>query len=146
MATRLADRLGKAGFLGAALLLAACASPGGGRDAALSSQMASAPANVPARPAPELKPAPSASMLIGLDTYALREAFGSPEFQRAEPGAEIWRYAGDGCSLFVYLYEDDSATLKTTFVEARAAAGGSVPADPCIDSISRAHQLSAAGY
>jgi hypothetical protein len=76
----------------------------------------------------------------------LRDQFGTPEFQRSEPGAEVWRYGGKACSLFVYLYEDDSSTLRTAFVEARADTGGELPATPCIADISRQHQLSALGY
>ncbi len=121
--------------MGAAL--AACAG-GGNLGSSLSPQTVSAPG----RSAPTLAPAPHANSLIGLDAYGLREAFGSPEFQRNEAHAEIWRYAGDGCTLFVYLYEDESDTMRTSFVEARAAAGGELPVDPCVAGVNRAHQLS----
>ena len=127
-------------------LLAACASPGVGMRSSLDPQSISAPATTPVRPTPQLAPAPRADALIGLDVYGLRGAFGSPDFQRYEPGAEVWRYGGEGCSLFVYFYEDDSATMRTAFVEARAEAGGALPIDPCIANISRSHQLSQRGY
>jgi len=127
-------------------LLAACASPGMGLRSSLDPQSISAPSTAPARPMPQLAPAPRADALIGLDVYGLRGAFGSPDFQRYEPGAEVWRYGGEGCSLFVYFYEDDSATMRTAFVEARAEAGGALPIDPCIANISRTHQLSQRGY
>lgn len=122
--------------MGAAL--AACAGGGSNFGSSLSPQSASAPGRTP----PTLNPAPPAASLIGLDAYGLREAFGSPEFQRSETHAEVWRYAGDGCTLFIYLYEDESETLRTSFVEARAEAGGELPIDPCIAGVNRAHQLS----
>ena len=125
--------------MGAAL--AACAG-GGNLGSSLSPQTVSAPV----RSAPTLTPAPRADSLIGLDAYGLREAFGSPEFQRSEAHAEIWRYAGEGCTLFVYLYEDESDTMRTSFVEARAAAGGELPVDPCVAGVNRAHQLSSYRY
>ena len=127
-------------------LLAACASPGMGLRSSLDPQSISASSTAPVRPMQQLAPAPKADTLIGLDVYGLRGAFGSPDFQRYEPGAEVWRYGGEGCSLFVYFYEDDSATMRTAFVEARAEAGGALPTDPCIANISRTHQLSQRGY
>ncbi|MCR9242499.1 MAG: hypothetical protein NXH87_14065 [Rhodobiaceae bacterium] len=125
--------------MGAAL--AACAG-GGNLGSSLSPQTVSAPV----RSTPTLTAAPRADSLIGLDAYGLREAFGSPEFQRNEAHAEIWRYAGEGCTLFVYLYEDESDTMRTSFVEARAAAGGELPVDPCVAGVNRAHQLSSYRY
>jgi len=125
--------------MGAAL--AACAG-GGNLGSSLSPQTVSAPV----RSAPTLTPAPRADSLIGLDAYGLRQAFGSPEFQRNEAHAEIWRYAGEGCTLFVYLYEDESDTMRTSFVEARAEAGGELPVDPCVAGVNRAHQLSSYRY
>jgi len=122
--------------------LAACVAPGGNFGSSLSPQSVSAPV----RSAPTLQPAPRTESLIGLDTYGLRDVFGSPEFQRNDKNAEIWRYAGEGCMLFVYLYEDESKTLRTTFVEARAEAGGELPVDPCVVDVNRAHQLSAYRY
>ena len=133
-------------IIGSAFLLGACASGGGGMSSSLSPQTISAPSTQPIRPAPQLAPPPRAETLIGLDAYGLRGQFGSPDFQRSEPGAEVWRYGGDACSLFVYMYEDESNTLRTAFVEARAEAGGELPKAPCIADISRQHQLSALGY
>jgi len=129
-----------------AFLLGACASGGGGFSSSLSPQSISAPSTQPVRPTPQLAPPPRAETLIGLDAYGLRGQFGSPDFQRSEPGAEVWRYGGDACSLFFYMYEDESNTLRTAFVEARAEAGGELPKAPCIADISRQHQLSALGY
>ncbi len=130
---------------GLAGVLAACASgaPGGaGLRSSLEPQRVAAPSIEPLRLAPTLTRAPRADALIGLDVYGLRGVFGSPEFQRYEPGAEIWRYGEGTCSLFVYLYEDESATMRTAFVEARADAGGELALQPCVAAISRAHQLS----
>jgi len=133
-------------IIGSAFLLGACASGGGGMSSSLSPQTISAPSTHAVRPAPQLAPPPRAETLIGLDAYGLRGQFGSPDFQRSEPGAEVWRYGGDACSLFIYMYEDESNTLRTAFVEARAEAGGELPKAPCIADISRQHQLSALGY
>ncbi len=130
------------GVLAMGLALAACAGQGGNLGSSLMPQTVSAPV----RSEPTLKPAPTAATLIGLDAYGLRDAFGSPEFQRNEAHAEIWRYAGEGCTLFVYLYEDESDTLRASFIEARASAGGELPVDPCVAGVNRAHQLSSYRY
>ncbi len=129
-------------ILALGIALSACAGSGSNFGSSLSPQNVSAPV----RPAPTLKPAPRVDSLIGLDAYGLREAFGSPEFQRNDAHAEIWRYAGEGCTLFVYLYEDESETMRASFIEARAEAGGELPADPCVADVNRAHQLSAYRY
>ena len=133
-------------FLGVGLFLSACAAGSGGFGSTIAPQSVSAPASQPLRPPPQLAPPPRAETLIGLDVYGLRNEFGSPAFQRSEPGAEVWRYDGKACALFIYLYEDEAVTLRTAFVEARAHAGGEVSTAPCIADISREHQLSAQGY
>ncbi len=126
--------------------LAACAGPGGNSGGNFGSSLSPQTVSAPVRSAPTLKPTPSTQSLIGLDTYGLRDVFGTPEFQRNEKDAEVWRYAGEGCTLFVYLYQDESETLRTAFIEARAAAGGELPVDPCVAGVNRAHQLSAYRY
>ncbi len=129
-------------FLAMGVMLAACAGSGANMGASLSPQTVSAPGRTP----PALKPAPSAGSLIGLDAYGLRDAFGSPDFQRNDAHAEIWRYAGDGCTLFVYLYEDESDIMRASFIEARAREGGELPVDPCVADVNRDHQLSSFRY
>ena len=123
-------------------VLAACAGGGANMGSSLSPQTVSAPGRTP----PALEPAPSVGSLIGLDAYGLRDAFGSPDFQRNEAHAEIWRYAGEGCTLFVYLYEDESDIMRASFIEARAREGGELPVDPCVADVNRTHQLSSYRY
>ena len=100
----------------------------------------------PSAPAPVLKPFPRAENLIGLDEAAMIKTLGTPVFQREEPGAEIWRYAGDACTLFVYFYEDEMDILRAAYIDARAATGGDTQADGCIATVSKAYQLSAQRY
>lgn len=66
--------------------------------------------------------------LVGVAPDALTARLGVPAFRRQEPAAEVWQYAGEGCSLFVYFYRTDAGILASSYVDARARAGG--PADP----------------
>lgn len=66
--------------------------------------------------------------LVGVVPDALTARLGVPAFRRQEPAAEVWQYAGEGCSLFVYFYTTDAGGLLSSYVDARARAGG--PADP----------------
>lgn len=66
--------------------------------------------------------------LVGVAPDALTARLGVPAFRRQEPAAEVWQYAGEGCNLFVYFYTTDAGGLASSYVDARARAGG--PADP----------------
>lgn len=80
-----------------ALALAACAS-GGGR--------------LPSGPPPG-EPAGYA----GIDSAQLRVAMGNPVFTRKETGGiEMWRYDGQGCKAFFFLYPK-GASLSVQHVE-----------------------------
>ncbi len=96
------SRLRPTGFLGGAMLLAACA--------------ASTPP-----PAPEIVPTPSVpaagplSMLpelparvtlVGTGVAELERMLGRPALRRREPPAEYWRYSFTGCTLDVFLFRD----------------------------------------
>jgi hypothetical protein len=52
------------------------------------------------------KPEPQPSSLIGVRKGDLIARFGAPGLFRREPPAELWQFAGDGCVLLVYLYEN----------------------------------------
>ena len=81
-----------------ALVLAACA--GGG-----ATRLPSAP------------PAGEPAGYAGIDSGQLRMAMGNPVFARKEgQGIEMWRYDGQGCKAFFFLYPD-GASLSVRHVE-----------------------------
>jgi len=68
----------------------------------------------PPKPEPELLP----SSLIGAGKGDLIARLGVPGLLRREPPAEFWQFAGDGCVLHVYLYENTADRLyQVTHVE-----------------------------
>lgn len=112
-------------YLGAvALVLSACASGGGSSGVGMSSRdLASV------EPSRQIGKGPlTPQSLLGVAPEALSARLGEPAFRRAEPQAEVWQYAGEGCSLFIYFYKTDAGALASSFVDARKTLGG--PADP----------------
>ncbi|NOT40215.1 MAG: hypothetical protein HOP13_06965 [Alphaproteobacteria bacterium] len=76
-----------------------------------------------ASPAPSIAPASNAG-LAGMTSDALRAAWGEPSLKRAETGAEMWQYGGQGtCTLLVYFYASASSVMTVTHAE--AVPGGS---------------------
>ncbi len=75
---------------------------------ALLSACASRPAG-PLVPLPPPPPSREPTGLIGLSARDVRGQFGTPAFVRKENGAEMWRYDGANCRLFVFLYADGGA-------------------------------------
>ncbi|MDE2135546.1 MAG: hypothetical protein KGM97_02050 [Alphaproteobacteria bacterium] len=74
----------------------------------LLSACASRPAS-PTVPLPPPPPPREPAGLIGLSARDVRGLFGTPAFVRKENGAEMWRYDGADCRLFVFLYADGGA-------------------------------------
>lgn len=80
-----------------ALVLAACAG-GGGK-------------------LPDAPPAGEPAGYAGIDSSQLRVAMGNPVFTRKESaGIEMWRYDGQGCKAFFFLYPKGAA-LSVQHVE-----------------------------
>jgi len=60
-----------------------------------------------------LPPAPppgEPAAIVGMDTTALKTAFGSPAFVRKDGTAETWRYDGASCKAFFFFYPNAGAT------------------------------------
>ena len=109
--------------VGLALLVAACVAPQGGNQ------------TVPAvRSAPALPP-PSTDDLLGGQAGTVRAKLGAPDFVRSEPGAEIWRYAGRSCQLFVFFYETADRSLTAAHIDARASNGGTANVAACLGEV-----------
>jgi hypothetical protein len=69
------------------------------------------------------------------DAQSLRARYGAPDFVRQESGSELWRYDGDKCAVFFFLYRDGDA-LKVRYSETLPR-GMMMPADPaCVESLS----------
>ncbi|HLI10136.1 MAG TPA: hypothetical protein VKY65_00935 [Alphaproteobacteria bacterium] len=90
------------------------------------SQLAALP---PAAPAPTAPPAtesaaaagaagPSLAQLKGLTAGELKRVLGTPTLLRRDGPAQLWQYAGTGCVLHVYLY-DDGGTFRVAYSEVR---------------------------
>jgi len=79
----------------------------------------------PAVAPPSAANAPTANNgLVGMSGDALRAAWGEPSLKRAETGAEMWQYGGQGnCTLLVYLYSHAAGVMTVTHAE--AVPGGS---------------------
>lgn len=73
--------------------------------------------------------------LVGVAPDALAARLGVPAFRRREPAAEVWQYAGEGCSLFVYFYKTDAGVLASSYVDARARTGGAADPAACLAEV-----------
>lgn len=73
--------------------------------------------------------------LLGVAPDGLAARLGAPAFRRVERGAEVWQYAGAGCSLFVYFYKTDAGALASSHVDARARAGGAADPAACLAEV-----------
>jgi|GEM_PF-3344904 hypothetical protein len=66
---------------------------------------------------PDAPPAGEPAGYAGIDSAQLRVAMGTPAFTRKESaGIEMWRYDGQGCKAFFFLYPK-GATLSVQHVE-----------------------------
>ena len=99
---------------------------------------AAAPAPIPM----SMTPPPSASV-PPTDALTLRAAYGAPDFVRREMDSELWRYDGQDCAAFFFLYrEGEIWRLRYSETMPR---GRDMPADAaCLSgiSLSRAARMS----
>lgn len=57
--------------------------------------------------------------LSGMTGETLRSLWGEPTLKRAETGAELWQYSGQGgCTLLVYLYSGAGSAMIVSHAEA----------------------------
>jgi hypothetical protein len=121
----------KAIILIAALALSACATPEGGPP----------PQRFPAPPIIRSAP-PTANVIApppaGTNEDALRAEFGMPDFVRNETESQLWRYDGNDCALFFFLYRDAGSYVLRYAETDPAGTNGAIDAD-CLDAIKRAH-------
>jgi len=66
--------------------------------------------------------------IVGLTPQTMRGNFGTPAFVRKDAGAELWRYDGQSCRAFFFLYPE-SGVLKVRHVETLPR-GRDTAADP----------------
>jgi hypothetical protein len=97
------------------------------------------PANTPAPPIPPIAmiaPLPIAPPPPPpTDAQSLRARYGAPDFVRQESGSELWRYDGDKCAVFFFLYREGDA-LKLRYSETLPR-GMMMASDPaCVESLS----------
>jgi hypothetical protein len=84
--------------------------------------------------APEL---PGPTHLVGLSDESVETLLGAPTFRRRDPPAEVWRYAGEACRLFVFLYarQDDPSDYRVTHIEIRSASVVKALDNDCFHSL-----------
>lgn len=111
-----------AAALCAAALVAACAGNGGGLLGGVPGVL---------RPATE---GAGTGRLVGRDAEGVRREFGGPDFIRKENGAELWRYDGAQCALFVFFY-DRMGALQVAHVETLPAGKGEAADPACLSSV-----------
>ena len=73
----------------------------------------------------------------GLDSdqaEALRAAYGTPQLVRKEADSELWRYDGENCAAFFFLYTVDGL-LRVRFVETLPRGSGAPADGQCLKSI-----------
>lgn len=102
------------------LLLGACA--------------AQQPPPAPSVPLPAPPPSGEPAALEGLSAANLQLAFGKPSFERAENGAEFWRYDGAACRAFFFLYPENGA-LVVRHVETVPGGAGSAADPSCLAAL-----------
>lgn len=61
---------------------------------------------------------PTLAQLKGLTDAELKAGLGRPTLLRRDGPAQLWQYAGSGCVLHVFLYEDHG-TFRVTYAEVR---------------------------
>ena len=77
-------------------------------------------------PAPPLPPP--------TDAQSLRARYGAPDFVRRDMETELWRYDGEACAIFFFLYREGDA-LKLRYSETTPR-GMNMAADPrCVESL-----------
>jgi hypothetical protein len=74
---------------------------------------------------------PALASLTGLTAPALRAALGEPALRYRDSGAELWQYAGSGCVLHVFLYQDNGA-FRVSYAEVRVDKPELVHAPTCV--------------
>jgi hypothetical protein len=93
-------------------------------------------------PPSDMRPGPlTPDNLVGVAPEALTARIGVPSFKRSEPGAEVWQYGGEGCSLFVYFYRNAGGALTSTYVDARERGGGAADASACLAEVTAKHGI-----
>jgi hypothetical protein len=105
-------------------LLAACAAP-------------QRVATIPAAPPPG-----EINGVTGLDAAQLKLAYGAPSFVRKDNGFELWRYDGQSCKAFFFLYKENER-LAVRHVETMPRGVGIAADASCLDALkARARAIS----
>jgi hypothetical protein len=72
--------------------------------------------------------------LKGLTPPELRAALGEPALLHRDGTAELWQYAGSGCVLHIFLYQDNGA-FHVNYAEVRVDNPALVNPPTCVDRL-----------
>lgn len=128
-------------IFGPLLALTACSGQPGGGDAPSTALDAGPAAGatahaVPSSSAPErAAPALRADDLYGMQPLAVSGLLGSPTLLRREPPAEIWQYAGLGCTMHIFIYRDPDGAQHVVHVESVDRRGVALTNAACLTKL-----------
>lgn len=109
--------------------------------------------NGPAQPPPlsengPVQPPPSAEdamlenpdQVIGLDLAQIARLLGDPASRSEQPPAKVWRYAGAGCSMRVFVYPDiKSRVFRALTYEIQGTDGTALAKRRCFTGLKKLH-------
>ncbi len=77
-------------------------------------------------------------MLKGLSAAQIEDALGPPSFRRRDPPAEVWQYRVRGCTLDLFIYDEDGNRKVAHFaVRVPDGTGADIGARACLDEVRR---------
>ncbi len=91
-------------------------------------------------PPPAPTPVPAPASLVGKDVSGLRLLFGNPSFVRVDEPAQLWRYATEGCALYLFLYDDGTDAYHVSHLEFRGTGRSLEEKEACLRSVITARQ------
>jgi hypothetical protein len=97
-----------------------------------SSEAPAALASLPPATAPAAREAPTPARLKGFTVSELRAALGAPTLLRRDGPAQLWQYAGSGCVLHVFLY-DETGGFRVRYSEVRIDDPGAASPPTCVE-------------
>lgn len=108
-----------------------------GNNTADSTQTASAPTSLSAKPE---RPLPTLHDMIGLDRDQVTALLGKPHFRRHDKPADLWQYRNKKCALDLFLYRiRDGIIYKVTHADVRILNSAKATKNTCFKRLIKHH-------